>query len=88
MKKLGSSFGLLAGLLFAASAAFAMHCPKDMKAIDDALAKNPKLSEKDAADVKKYRADGEKLHKEGKHKESVDTLAKAMKILKIEEPKK
>jgi hypothetical protein len=84
MKKLG----LFAGLLFAASAAFAMHCPKDMKAIDDALAKNPKLSEKEMADVKKYRADGEKLHKDGKHQESVDTLAKAMKILKIEEKKK
>lgn len=84
MKKLG----LFAGLLFAASTAFAFHCPKDMKAIDDALAKNPKLSEKDAADVKKYRADGEKLHKDGKHQDSVDTLAKAMKILKIEEPKK
>ena len=84
MKKLA----LFAGLLFAASAAFAMHCPKDMKAIDEALAKNPTLTAKEAADVKQYRADGEKLHKEGKHQESVDTLAKAAKILKIEEPKK
>jgi hypothetical protein len=60
-----------------------MHCPKDMKAIDDALAKNPTLSAQEAADVKKYRAEGEALHKAGKHQESVDTLAKAMKILKI-----
>ena len=60
-----------------------MHCPKDMKAIDDALAKKPTLSAQEAADVKKYRAEGEALHKAGKHQESVDTLAKAMKILKI-----
>lgn len=84
MKKLA----LFAGLMFAASAAFAFHCPKDMKAIDEALAKHPKLTEKEAADVKQFRAEGEKLHKEGKHQESVDTLAKAAKILKIEEPKK
>ena len=34
-------------------------------------------------DVKKFREEGEALHKAGKHQESVDTLAKAMKILKI-----
>jgi hypothetical protein len=54
-----------------------------MKKIDDALAKNPKLSAEQMADVKKYRAEGEALHKAGKHQESVDTLAKAMKILDI-----
>jgi hypothetical protein len=54
-----------------------------MKKIDAALAKNPKLTAKQAADVKKFRADGEALHKAGKHQESVDTLAKAMKILGI-----
>jgi hypothetical protein len=78
------SITLGAALLFAAGTAMAFHCPKDMKAIDDALAKKPKLSEAEAKDVAKYRADGEKLHKEGKHQESIDTLAKAMKILKIE----
>jgi hypothetical protein len=72
-----------AALLFAATTAMAMHCPADMKKIDEALAKNPKLSATEAADVKKFRADGEALHKAGKHQESVDTLAKAMKILKI-----
>ncbi|MGZ5037316.1 MAG: hypothetical protein ACXWG1_13175 [Usitatibacter sp.] len=76
---------LAVALLFAAGSAFAFHCPKDMKAIDDAMAKNPKLSEADAKLVKKYRAEGEALHKAGKHQESVDTLAKAMKILKIDE---
>ena len=72
---------LFVALAFATSTAFAMHCPKDMKAIDDALAKNPALSAQEAADVKKYRAEGEALHKAGKHQESVDTLAKAQKIL-------
>jgi uncharacterized protein len=78
-------FALAATLLFAAGTALAFHCPKDMKAIDDAMAKNPKLSEADAKAVKKYREEGEALHKAGKHQESIDTLAKAMKILKIDD---
>jgi hypothetical protein len=72
----------VAALLFAGSA-LAFHCPKDMKAIDDALAKKPQLSEAQMKDVKKFREEGETLHKAGKHQESVDTLAKAMKILDI-----
>lgn len=72
-----------AGLALASSAALAFHCPTDMKKIDEAMAKNPKLSAAELTEVKKYRAEGETLHKAGKHQESVDTLAKAMKILKI-----
>ena len=72
-----------AGALMVSSAAFAMHCPADMKKIDDALAKNPKLSAEQMTEVKKYRAEGETLHKAGKHQESVDTLGKAMKILGV-----
>jgi hypothetical protein len=72
-----------AGLALASSAAFAFHCPADMKKIDEALAKGPKLSAEQLAEVKKQRADGEALHKAGKHQESVDTLAKAMKALNI-----
>ncbi len=71
-------------LALASSVALAFHCPADMKKIDEALAKNPKLSEAQMTEVKKYRAEGETLHKAGKHQDSVDTLAKAMKILKIE----
>lgn len=71
------------GLCLASSAAFAFHCPADMKKIDEAMSKNPKLSSAQIADVKKYRADGESLHKAGKHQESVDTLAKAMQLLNI-----
>jgi hypothetical protein len=54
-----------------------------MKKIDAALATNPKLSDADMKEVKRLRAEGEKLHKEGKHPESEKTLAKAMKLLKI-----
>jgi hypothetical protein len=77
-------FALFAALAFASASAFAFHCPADMKKIDAALAKNPKLSAQQMSEVKKYRADGEAFHKAGKHQESVDTLAKAMKILNIQ----
>jgi hypothetical protein len=70
-------------LAFASSAAFAFHCPADMRKIDEALGKNPKLTEQQMSEVKKYRAEGETLHKAGKHQESVDTLAKAMAILGV-----
>jgi hypothetical protein len=70
-------------LTLASSVAMAMHCPADMKKIDDALAKNPSLSAAQMGEVKKLRADGEAAHKAGKHQDSVDTLAKAMKILGI-----
>jgi hypothetical protein len=65
------------------SAALAFHCPADMRKIDEAMAKNPQLTPEQTAEVKKYRADGEAFHKAGKHQDSVDTLAKAMKILNI-----
>ncbi len=72
----------VAMLAFSAGA-LAFHCPADMKKIDAALAKNPQLTKAQMDEVKKLRAQGEQLHKAGKHQDSVDTLAKAMKILKI-----
>ena len=73
---------LAAAALFISSAALAFHCPADMK-IDDALAKSPKINSEQLAEIKKLRADGEASHKAGKHQESVDTLAKAMKLLGV-----
>lgn len=70
--------------LLASGAAWAFHCPADMKKIDEALAKNPNLTAAQMTEVKKLRADGEALHQAGKHQESVDTLAKAMKILNVQ----
>jgi hypothetical protein len=71
-----------AAFAVASSSALAFHCPADMKAIDEALPK-AKLDAAKTAEVKKLRAEGETLHKAGKHQESVDTLGKAKKILGI-----
>ena len=75
---------LAAALTLGLSApAFAFHCPKDMAEIDAALAKNPQISAEQLSEVTKLRAEGEALHKAGKHQEAVDTLAKAKEILGI-----
>jgi len=79
MKLTTLCFGL--ALTLASATAFAMHCPADMRKIDAAMANNPSLTAEQKADVQRYRAEGEALHKAGKHQESVDTLAKALKIL-------
>jgi hypothetical protein len=77
---------LLAALFttFVAVPAYAFHCPADMKKIDEALAKNPKLSAEQMAAVKAKRAEGETLHKAGNHAESVKVLGEAMAILGIQ----
>jgi hypothetical protein len=73
---------LFSALALAASLAFAHNCPNEWKAIDAALPK-AKLDAKKAAEVKRLRAEGEKLHKAGKHSESMATLGKAKKLLGI-----
>ena len=73
---------LIVALAFFATAAFAHNCPNEMKAIDAALPK-AKLNAKQRAEVKKLRAEGEQLHKDGKHSESMATLRKAKGILSI-----
>jgi hypothetical protein len=80
MKKLMAALALT---LFMTASAFAHECPTHMKAIDEALAKNPPLTAEQLAEVKEYRAEGEKLHNEGLHAESVEALQKAEKILGI-----
>lgn len=73
----------LLALMTFSGAVLAFHCPADMKKIDAALEKKSALSAEQMNQVKKLRADGEVLHKAGKHQESVDALAKAMKILGV-----
>ena len=73
---------VLAALAFASSLAFAHNCPNEWKAIDAALPK-AKLDAKQAAEVKKLRAEGERLHKSGKHADSEAALGKAKGILGI-----
>lgn len=65
------------------SAAFASSCPKDMKAIDAALAQSPQLSEAQMTEVTTLRMSGEEKHKAGDHAGSVADLHKAMGILGI-----
>ncbi|MBF0612232.1 MAG: hypothetical protein HQL55_14010 [Magnetococcales bacterium] len=79
-------YALIVASLFALSvgSAYAMHCPADMKKIDEAMATNPAISAEQKTEVMKYRQEGEALHKEGKHAESVAALAKALAILKIQ----
>jgi hypothetical protein len=69
-------------LLAVASPAYANHCPADMAKIDAALLV-AQLGDADLAKVKELRAEGETLHNEGKHDESVAKLAEAMAILGI-----
>lgn len=73
---------LFAALVLAAPFALAHNCPNEWKAIDAALPK-AKLDATKAAEVRKLRAEGEKLHKAGKHSESMATLGKAKKMLGI-----
>lgn len=73
---------LIALTLFAASGAALAHgCPGEMRAIDAKLATKPALSGADASKVQTLRADGERLHKEGKHAESMKALGEAKKII-------
>lgn len=83
MNKLMISTLTAALIAVSSSAAWAHNCPAEMKKIDAAMATNPKLSAAQAADVKKFRTEGETLHKAGKHTESMEALAKAKKILAI-----
>lgn len=75
--------------VFVATPALAGHCPADVRAIDAALGNKslaaawPKmlLGVAKMTEVKALRDKGAALHKAGKHKESTNTLAKAMRIL-------
>ena len=73
----------LAVLMAFSLSAFAGSCPRDMKAIDEALAAGTSLSDADLAQVKALRASGEQKHKSGRHSESVTDLHQAMKLLGI-----
>ena len=47
------SLALLAVALCFAGSAFAFHCPMEMKKVDDAMAKSPKLTAAQMEEVKK-----------------------------------
>ncbi len=77
----------LATLLLALSgAAFASSCPLHMDAIDQALddpAVQARLSEEELLQVRELRQEGEALHQQGQHDESVEVLTRAREILGI-----
>jgi hypothetical protein len=73
---------LFTALMLAAGVALAHNCPNEMKAIDAALPA-AKLDAAKMSEVKKLRAEGEQLHKAGKHAESMAALGKAKGILGV-----
>lgn len=81
---------LLAGALTLAPAAWASNCPNLMNEIDEILESKSNLDEETIVDeemrksVKELRAEGEELHEAGKHAESVETLERALALLKEE----
>ena len=78
---------LLAGAMVLAPSAWAHNCPALMAEIDEMLAAKPDLDEETIVDedlkksVKEMREEGEKLHNDGKHDESVETLERALELL-------
>ncbi len=73
-----------AAVLMAMTApAFAKHCPKDVKIIDQALANAKGLSNTQMTEVKALRDKGAALHKSKKHGEAIKALHAATKILGV-----
>ena len=69
-------------LLIASPLAFAHNCPNVMKEIDAKMSTAGKnMDGAKLAKIKQLRADGEKLHKAGKHDESLKTLNEAKQML-------
>jgi len=68
--------------MFFATIASAHGCPGEMRAID-AKVPTTVLPAAEMSKVKAYREEGEKLHKEGKHSDSMKALAEAKKLLGI-----
>ena len=79
MKKLLTAIALSALL---SGTAFANACPSHVKKIDAALATST-ASEEVKAQAKALRDEGEKLHSEGGHAESMAKLAEAEALLGI-----
>ena len=69
-------------VMFFASTASAHGCPGEMRTIDAKLP-TATLPAAEMSKVKALREEGEKLHKEGKHTESMKALADAKKLLGV-----
>ena len=80
MKRLIVAVAVLIGM---ASPAFAKHCPKDAKIIDEALGKPTGLTTVQLTNVKDLRDKGMAFHKDGKHADAIKALHEATKILGV-----
>ncbi len=63
--------------------AFAKHCPKDAKIIDQAMREAFELNIMQLAEVKALHDKGLAYHKDGKHGEAIKALHAATKILGV-----
>ncbi len=70
-----TAFTLMSG------AAMAQQCPEQLKKVDDALAKNPKVPAEQLAEARKHRNMGESALKDGKQDECMDAATKALQLL-------
>ena len=66
------------------SPAFAKHCPRDVKIIDQSMSKAMGLNSMQMTEVKALRDRGAARHKSGEHGESIKALHAAAKILGVE----
>jgi hypothetical protein len=82
MKRIAMAFALV-GML--AGPALAFQCPLLLKQIQDATAGKTDANSKRALEL---AAEGDKLHKEGKHAESVAKLEDAAKVINLALKKK
>ncbi len=67
-------------LVLIAAPAYAFHCPLDIAAIDNGLAK-ARVSAEVKAEAKALRDAGAALHAAGKHGEAIDKLSAAMRLI-------
>lgn len=70
-------------LVVVATPAIAGHCPRDVKAIDEAL-DDAMVGAAQMSEIKAARDKGERMHKSGKHGESLKVLHEALKKLGVE----
>jgi hypothetical protein len=75
---------LLAAALMTAVAvpALAFQCPADLKRVEAAMA-GAQLDHEQRAEVLRLHAEGQRLHSQGKHREAMTALTKAMQILDL-----
>ena len=81
MTRLTLAAAALAIGVLTAGGAMAGQCPSVVKAIDAAMASNTSLSQAQKDEATALRDEGAKLHKAGKHAESLSILAKAKGIV-------